>query len=92
MLGTQESRYRWLGKVMEGSMNRASREAGNILCLDLIDGYIDVFNMLEFRALCIYDLCTFLYISYTLIRLKTLILLFYGYILYKIIRRHNFSS
>lgn len=55
---------------MEGSMNRASREAGNILCLDLIDGYIDVFNVLEFRALCIYDLCTFLHISYTLIQLK----------------------
>lgn len=70
-------------------MKRASGDAGKILCLGLIGGYIDVFNMLEFRAVCIHDLCTFLHIGYTSIT-KTLLL--YGYILYKIIRRHNFSS
>ena len=74
MLGTQESSYHWLSKVMEWSMKRVFRDAGSILCLDLIGGYMDVFNILEFRALYIYDSCTFLHIGYTLIQLKTLIL------------------
>lgn len=80
MLRTQESGYPWLSEEMGGSIKSVSGDAGNTLCLDLIGGYMDVFNMLEFRALYIYDLCTFLHIGYTLIQLKTLILLLYGYI------------
>lgn len=56
-------------------------------CFLIIEVYF-----LEFRALCTYDFCTFLHIGYTSIQLKTSVILPYGYISYKIIRRHNFSS
>lgn len=48
MLRHQDSSdYPWLSEMVEGSMKRASGNAGSVLCPDLIGSYMDVFNMLE---------------------------------------------
>lgn len=79
MLRSQDSGYLWLRKS-DRNMKRTSGDADNVLFLDLIGGYMTVFNSSEFRALCTYDLCAFLHIGYAFIQLKPSILLPYHYI------------
>lgn len=45
MLRSQDSDYPWFSETVEGSMKRASGDAGSVL--DLRGSYMDVFNIVH---------------------------------------------